>query len=42
MNDFPVKESPHAFIMQHPNIIDQIMFFLQKGKFEKERLEILE
>jgi triacylglycerol lipase len=33
MNDFLVVESPHAFIMQNPEVIDQIVFFLQEGKF---------
>jgi len=33
MSDFLVVESPHAFIMQNPEVIDQIVFFLQEGKF---------
>ena len=33
MNDFLVVESSHAFIMQNPEVIDQIVFFLQEGKF---------
>lgn len=33
MNDFLVVENSHAFIMQDPEVIDQIVFFLQEGKF---------
>jgi hypothetical protein len=33
MNDFLVVESAHAFIMQNTEVIDQIVFFLQEGKF---------
>jgi len=35
MNDFLVVESPHAFIMQNPRVIDQIIFYLMNGKFKR-------
>jgi len=34
MSDFLVVECSHAFIMKDPEVIDQIVFFLQKGKFK--------
>ncbi len=35
MNDFLVVKSPHAFIMQNPEVIDQIVFYLKNGKFKR-------
>lgn len=35
MTDFLVVESAHAFIMGNPEVIDQIVFYLKNGTFER-------
>ncbi len=42
MKDFLVVESTHAFIMQDPEVIDQIVFFLREGTFKHGRGETSE
>jgi hypothetical protein len=36
MSDFIVVESGHTFIMRDPEVIDQIVSFLQQGKFSQQ------
>jgi len=33
MNDFLTAECGHTFIMNNPDVIDQIVFYLQNGQF---------
>lgn len=39
MNDFPVVESSHPFIMQNPIVVNQIVLYLKNGRFDPRRLE---
>jgi len=34
MTDFLVVSSSHSFIMQHPEVLNQVVFFLQNGIFD--------
>ena len=35
MADFMVVASSHSFIMNHPKVLNQVVFFLKNGKFER-------
>lgn len=35
MNDFLVVESTHPFIMDNPEVIDQVIFYLEHGRFRR-------